>query len=203
MAADITSFYKKPRKEKVAELMLAMEIEQRRKRSLEVESENTEEDQGEGDWFDARQIVIDIKNTEKRSKLDPVMVKAYTTSKPSVKRKTKPFNYAVNSENRKFSNRSKDAIQVTCQICGSLQTCNVLRCHTRNIHGLSITDYKAQFGPLSDHYVEWVFHECGVCGKALPLDPDAIAPHAKSHGMSHREYTARFMILNKESKGDK
>ena len=62
MAADTTSVYKKSRKEKVAELMLAMEIEQRRKRLLEVESKNTEEDQGEGDWFDARQILIDIKN---------------------------------------------------------------------------------------------------------------------------------------------
>ena len=148
MAADTTSLYKKTRKEKVAELMLAMEIEKRRKRSLEVENENTEEDtQDEGDWFDVRQILLDIKNTKKRSKLDHVMVEEYKKSKPCTKEKSKPVKDPVNSDNRKFSNRWKDAIKVICQICGCSEICNVLRSHTRKTHGISITDYKQQFGP--------------------------------------------------------
>ena len=201
MAADTTSLYKKPRKEKVAELMLAMEIEKRRKRSLEVENKNTEEDtEREGDWFDVRQILLDIKNTKKRPKLDPVMVEEYIKSKPCTKEKSKPVENQVNSETRKFSNRWKDAVKVICQICGRSENCNVLRSHTRKIHGISITEYKQQFGALSDHYVERVYHECGECGKVLLLDPDVIAPHARSHGMTHAEYTAKHIILNKEAK---
>ena len=173
--------------------MLAMEIEKRRKRSLEVENENTEEDtEREGDWFDVRQILLDIKNTKKRAKLDPVMVEEYIKSKPYTKEKSKPDENQVNSETRKFSNRWKDAVKVICQICGRSENCNVLRSHTRKIHGISITDYKHQFGPLSDYYVERVYHEWRVrqgaaarpgrdCPARQVTRDDARGVHSQAH----------------------
>ena len=82
----------KPSRKAVAELMAAMEIERRRKASLKLElTENKseaemeedfdnakpEETQSEENHFDIRTILLEMMNTNKRSKLDPEMVAEY------------------------------------------------------------------------------------------------------------------------------
>ena len=78
--------HRKPTKEAVAQLMLAMEIERRRKASLELDltekksgdnkeeklnNSKTEERMPEYDHFDVRTILLDMMKDNKRSKLDP------------------------------------------------------------------------------------------------------------------------------------
>ena len=230
----------KPSRKAVAELMLAMEIERRRKASLKLEvTENKsddewgehfddtklEETQSEDNHFDIRTILLDMMNANKRSKLDPEMVAEYEKinmgdmekeggegeegeeeeqeeveeEEVEVKqhkegnKKRAPIDQSTDSENQRFSNCMRDAVRSICQICGSTETWNNMRNHTKKIHGIRITAYKQKYGQLTEHLVEKVFHKCGVCGRVLLLDPDILAPHVRNHGMSHKHYSAKYM----------
>ena len=100
-----------------------------------------------------------------------------------------------------ISNDFADYMLVECQIC-SLQTpMTRLRAHTKSAHGVTITEYKAQFGQLEP--VEPVYHRCGICGELIFLDSDALAVHLKSGGhprISHKEYNDAYMVDSRSSK---
>ena len=87
-----------------------------------------------------------------------------------------PVDHSPDSENCRFSNCMRDAVRSICQICGSPETWNNMRNHTKKVHGIRITDYKQQYGQLTEHLVAKVFHKCGVCGRVLLLDPDVVKP---------------------------
>ena len=99
----------------------------------------------------------------------------------------------------RFSNQTADTVLTICQLCHSQQYFVNMRAHTRKAHQLSISDYKAKYGALKDHIVEEIYHKCGICSKALLLDSDSMSPHVKSHGLTHKEYSARFMTLRQQS----
>ena len=114
----------------------------------------------------------------------------------SVKEITTPSAAESDSLNSvRFSNHTKDTVQAVCQLCQEHFYFVNMRAHTRKAHQLSISDYKAKYGALKDHIVEEIYHECGICSKALLLDSDSMAPHVKSHGLTHKEYSAMYMTL--------
>ena len=106
-------------------------------------------------------------------------------------------------ENLKFSSHMKDAIQAVCQICFEPKTTAQMRTHSKVAHQMTITEYKHQHGSLMKHLIEEVYHRCGVCSQPMLLDSDIIAPHAKSHGMMHKDYSARFLTLVLKKRGTK
>ena len=108
-------------------------------------------------------------------------------------------NVIANVKSLRFSNQTADTVLTICQLCHSQQYFVNMRAHTRKAHQLSISDYKAEYGALKDHIVEEIYHECGICSKALLLDSDSMAPHVKSNGLTHKEYSARFMTLRQQS----
>jgi hypothetical protein len=148
--------------------------------ALPLDSAN---DVSEG-WFDARKILLQ-------------MSKNHATSIKELANNNHVECKDDEQIEKKFSDSMKDAVQTVCQICRSVETFVNMRGHTRKAHGVSITDYKSQHGLLIDHMVEAVYHRCGVCSKAILLNGDNIAPHAKSHSMTHKEYTAKYMTLKK------
>ena len=95
----------------------------------------------------------------------------------------------------KFSNHMKDAVKTECQVCKKIVTFRSMRSHTRLLHDTTITEYKKQHGDLKDHIIEAVYHKCGICDKAILLDSDVIAPHTRLHGISHKEYSLKYLIL--------
>ena len=219
--------YTKPTRKAVAELMLAMEIERRRKASLELDkrenksevsieenfnNSRAEERSSQYDHFDARTILLDMMETNKRSKLDPDLVAEYKktptgdtenivdslaeyeSDTKSDTDKTAPANHPPDSEKRRLSNCMRDGVRSICQICRRSETWNNMRSHTKNVHGIRITDYKQQYGQLINTVVEKVFHKCGLCARVLLLDPDVIKQHLGNyHRISLKQYSAKYM----------
>ena len=110
--------------------------------------------------------------------------------------KTAPANHPPDSEKRRLSNCMRGGVRSTCQICRRSETWNNMRNHTKNVHGIRITDYKQQYGQLIDTVVEQVykFYKCGLCARVLLLDPDVIKQHLGNyHRMSLKLYSAKYM----------
>ena len=106
-----------------------------------------------------------------------------------------PSTVIINNDNIRYSNNMKDTVMTICQICRVRQNFTKMRSHTKSLHGVSITDYKKQYGQLIDHIVEFIYHKCGICSKALLLDGDTLAVHAKTHGITHKMYSEKFITL--------
>jgi len=159
----------------------------------------------DGEWFNARTFLQGMANKmpklsspalEADNKEPELSTPKMSSAKVSPKKPVALMTSSKDVGNLKFSNHTRDAVQTVCQVCGSRETLVNMRSHTRKVHGISITDYKNKHGALSDHFVEAVYHKCGLCSKVLLLDPDTLAPHAKSHGITHRDYSAKYMTLN-------
>ena len=155
------------------------------------------------EWFNARRILLGLKITgTKKQKVDALEEDKSENQKETSNNSTSTINKvktieSTNLKSIKFSNHTKDSVQTVCQICKNAMSFTNMRSHTKSVHKTSITDYKKKHGQLIDHIVDLVYHKCGICDKAILLDGDNIAPHAKSHGMSHRVYSAKYMTLNK------
>ena len=150
--------------------------------------------------------------TYKRSKLDPDLVaenkktptgdteNVVDSSAPSESDtesdtdKTAPANHPPDSEKHRLSNCMRDGVRSFCQICRRSETWNNMRNHTKNVHGIRITDYKQQYEQPIDTVVEQVFHDWGLCARVLLLDPDVIKQHLGNyHRMSLKLYSAKYM----------
>ena len=155
------------------------------------------------EWFNARRILLGLKITGTKKQKVEISEEDKSGNQEEVSHNSISTNNKVEVieskplKTIKFSNNTKDTVQTICQICTNAMSFTNMRSHTKNVHKTSITDYKKKHGQLIDHIVELVYHKCGVCEKAILLDGDTIAPHAKRHGMSHRDYSAKYMILSK------
>merc|ERR1740131_822174 len=70
-----------------------------------------------------------------------------------------------------------------------------LRSHTKSAHKVTITEYKAMYGP--DLFpIKTVYHRCGICEELVVLDSDHIATHLKKpgHNITHKNYNEGFMV---------
>ena len=101
-----------------------------------------------------------------------------------------------------ISNDLADYTLVECNICNLHLPMTRLRSHTKGVHKVPITEYKAMFGPdLTPLAVVW--HRCGICQKLLMLDSDHVAVHLKSGGhprITHKDYNEAFMVDTRTSK---
>ena len=101
-----------------------------------------------------------------------------------------------------ISNDLADYTLVECNICNVHLPMTRLRSHTKGVHKVTITEYKAMFGPdLTPLAVVW--HRCGICQKLLMLDSDHVAVHLKSGGhprITHKDYNEAFMVDTRTSK---
>ena len=95
----------------------------------------------------------------------------------------------------RFSNDMRDAVKSKCKICGMIVRVTAMRGHTKGAHEMVISEYKKKFNQHFYDLVEKILHACGLCGEILLVDSDCIAVHIKCHGITHRDYNARFMKL--------
>ena len=58
----------------------------------------------------------------------------------------------------KFSNNMIDGCKTTCKVCGKLVPLQRMRAHTKQAHGMQITEYKTKFNQFFYDIVEKVFH---------------------------------------------
>jgi hypothetical protein len=131
------------------------------------------------------------------------VVRAGNVKWPEVKRNVAKHNngYVERVQDRDeegylISNDFADYIRTECQICSQHTPMTRLRMHTKAAHGITITEYKAQFGLILDP-VEPVFHRCGLCSELIYLDSDAVAVHLKKGGhprMTHKDYNDAYMV---------
>ena len=104
-------------------------------------------------------------------------------------------------EGHLVSNDFSDYMLVECQICSLHTPQTRLRSHTKSAHGITITEYKAQFG--NPDPVEPVYHRCGVCSQLIFLDSDAVAVHLKSGGhprITHKDYNDQYMVDSRSNR---
>ena len=94
-----------------------------------------------------------------------------------------------------ISNDFADYTLVECQICLIHTPMTRLRSHTKSTHKVTITEYKAQFGPDLFPIVP-VYHRCGICEELVLLDSDHIAVHLKrpGHFITHKNYNEGYMV---------
>jgi len=97
----------------------------------------------------------------------------------------------------RLSNDVADACETHCKLCNEAVKLVNMRNHTRRHHnGMTITEYKSQFGPEYE-IIEKIYHKCGICEKIILLCSDSVSVHLKSHkgddAISHRNYNEKYM----------
>ena len=140
------------------------------------------------------------RNTEIKMSTKKARLEDAKQTKPEGLMKTVP---KVDLRNTRYSNHMKDTVQSYCQICKVPQTFTRMRLHTKSRHGISITDYKKQYGQLIENIVETVYHKCGICNKDILLDHDTLATHAKGHGITHKAYSEMYITLKAQDDNNK
>jgi len=100
-----------------------------------------------------------------------------------------------------ISNDFADYALVECKICLIHTPMTRLRSHTKSVHKVTITEYKAQFGPDLIP-IETIYHRCGICSELVLLDSDHIAVHLKKpgHYITHKNYNDGYMVDSRSSK---
>ena len=58
----------------------------------------------------------------------------------------------------KFSNNMIDCCKTACKLCGNVKPLQSMRAHTKQAHGMQITEYKTKFKQIFYDIVEKVFH---------------------------------------------
>merc|ERR1712241_505131 len=108
----------------------------------------------------------------------------------------------ISEDGNLISNDLADHTLVECSICNVHLPMTRLRSHTKSLHKVPITEYKAMFGPeLTPLAVVW--HRCGICSQLIMLDSDHVAVHLKSGGhprTTHKDYNEAFMVDTRTSK---
>ena len=98
---------------------------------------------------------------------------------------------------RVYSNDMTDACKTVCKVCNNKVTLYYMRSHAKNMHGITIKEYRSMYGYHREHIVKEVYHKCGLCQKDLLLDQDDIHMHVRKHKFSLREYNAKFIMKSK------
>lgn len=106
------------------------------------------------------------------------------------------------SEGNLISNDFADYACVECKICLIHTPITRLRSHTKSTHKVTITEYKAQFGPDLVP-LETIYHRCGICSELVLLDSDHIAVHLKrpGHYITHKNYNDAYMVDTRKGMG--
>ena len=69
----------------------------------------------------------------------------------------------------KFSNNMVDCCKTSCKLCGKQFSLQRMRSHTKNDHGMQITEYKTKFNQFFFDIVETVFHRYFFPAKPMPV----------------------------------
>ena len=106
-----------------------------------------------------------------------------------------------NQADMRISNNLKDACKTNCRICQKPFFITSLRHHTRNVHKVSINEYKKSFGEPKNNLIQKVYHKCGLCFKIILFDSDEISSHLKGqHKISHKDYNQNYMKVRESQK---
>ena len=157
-------------------------------------------EEGNGRWFNARTILLEMTAGQgKKARLNDGEV--FKSESPI--QVNEPLGADIEASEKmqagvKYSDHLGDAVKVKCKLCNSFESLTAMRSHTKKCHKMTIVMYRERFGQLADHMVEKVYHKCGMCKKVLLLDADLIYHHARTHGLSFKEYTAKYMTLKKK-----
>jgi len=100
-----------------------------------------------------------------------------------------------------YSSNMKDAVRTVCRICDMEMILTRLRGHTKEKHGVNITDYKKKFNIQVLEIIEKVFHKCFLCSDIILLDSDTIATHLHKHNITHKAYNDKYMQMTVHRKG--
>ena len=151
------------------------------------------------DIFTDKALQANTENIQHKSEITVYNEGRKRVQNEKVEPNSKAMKMSAKEEKVKFSNNMKDAVKTVCQICYAEVSFVVMRSHTKSAHKLIITDYKLQHGELVENIVEEVYHRCGICSKKILFHGDAIATHAKTHRISHKEYNQKFISLLKDT----
>ena len=99
-----------------------------------------------------------------------------------------------NRNERIFSNKMADCCTHKCRLCEKIVTLTAMRIHTRNMHGITSSEYVAKFGNYRELMERETWHKCGLCGEEVLLDSDSLHKNALKHKMSMKEYSSQFTI---------
>jgi hypothetical protein len=79
-----------------------------------------------------------------------------------------------------------------CKMCPNyiVQVENTLYFHIKNIHGISIMSYRAQYGSLVK---EEKRHQCKLCSSCILWKAGSISVHLKSHSMKLQTYYEQYI----------
>ena len=159
-------------------------------------------EEGNGRWFNARTILLEMTASQgKKSRLDEVLKfesPIETNEQPVAD--IEASEEVVAGGGKKYSDHLGDAVKVVCKLCNSCESLTAMRGHTKKSHKMTIATYRERFGQLADHMVEEVYHKCRMCDKTLLLDADLIYHHARTHGLSFKEYTSKYLTLKNKRK---
>ena len=156
-------------------------------------------EEGNGRWFNARTILLEMTASQsKKSRLDEVL-KFESPIKMNEQHGT-DIEASEEAGGKKYSDHLGDAVKVLCKLCDSCESLTAMRSHTKKSHKMTIAMYRERFGQLANHIVEKVYHKCRMCDKILLLDADLVYHHARTHGLSFKDYTSRYMTLKNKRK---
>ena len=158
--------------------------------------------EGNGRWFNARTILLEMTASQgKKSRLDEVLkFESPIEMNEQLGADIEASEEVVAGGGKKYSDHLGDAVKVICKLCNSCESLTAMRGHTKKSHKMTIATYRERFGQLADHMVEEVYHKCRMCDKTLLLDADLIYHHARTHGLSFKEYTSKYMTLKNKRK---
>ena len=159
-------------------------------------------EEGNGRWFNARTILLEMTASQgKKSRLDEVFkFESPIETDEQLGADIEASEEVVAGGGKKFSDHLGDAVKVVCKLCNSCESLTAMRGHTKKSHKMTIATYRERFGQLADHIVEEVYHKCRMCDKTLLLDADLIYHHARTHGLSFKEYTSKYLTLKNKRK---
>ena len=159
-------------------------------------------EEGNGRWFNARTILLEMTASQgKKSRLDEVLkFESPIEMNEQLGADIEASEEVVAGDGKKYSDHLGDAVKVICKLCNSCESLTAMRGHTKKSHKMTIATYRERFGQLADHMVEEVYHKCRMCDKTLLLDADLIYHHARTHGLSFKEYTSKYMTLKNKRK---
>ena len=69
----------------------------------------------------------------------------------TVKEHMKKKHAANTTAQFRFSNNLRDVCKTACKLCGKIMLLQRMRTHTKEKHGMGITDYKTNFNQVTQH----------------------------------------------------
>ena len=153
----------------------------------------------DGRWFNARTILLEMTASQgKKARFDEGEVLKFES--PIKMNEQHGADIEALEAGGRYSDHLGDAVKVRCKLCNTCESLTAMRSHTKKYHKMTIGMYRERFGQLADHMVEKVEHKCRICEKILLLDADIIYHHARTHRLSFKDYTSKYMTLKNKRK---